>query len=341
LVPSFPSKTFPNHYTIATGLYPNKHGLVNNSFYDRTLDKSYAIGNKEARFNSDFYKGEPIWVTAQKQGVLTASYFWVGSDVPIQELQPNFWKQYDGSVALAERIDTIIKWLSLPYEERPRLIMAYYHEPDEIGHQFGPDDPRILGLVQQLDSLTGILYNHIRHLPNGDSINFILLSDHGMGNVIVGQNIVLMDYIPGDWPVRIEGGNPNFNIYTEKSYIDSVYSMLKNVNGMKVWKPSEVPVHLNYGLNPRVGDIIVVADSGWSVTRSKQEKDYSKGTHGYDILNTDMHAIFYASGPDFRKDYLKSSFQNIHIYALLAYLLRIEPTATDGNINAVKDMLVN
>lgn len=340
LIPSFPSKTFPNHYTIATGLYPDHHGLVNNSFYDRTLNMSYAIGNKNARFNPDFYGGEPIWITAQKQGVRTASYYWVGSDVLIQGLQPDIWKPYDGKVPFIERIDTIIKWLSLPYSERPELVMAYYHEPDEIGHQFGPEDSRTLSLVHELDSLTGILYERIRQLPNGDSINFIVVSDHGMSSISSERNTVLTDYIPEKWPVRFEGGNPNFNLYVEKNYVDLVYSSLKKAKGINVWKPAEVPGHLHYGSNPRVGDIIVVADSGWSVTEFAPDQMYTGGTHGYDIQNTDIHAIFYASGPDFKKGYFRPSFQNIHIYSLLAHLLKIRPVETDGSFDAVKDMLV-
>jgi len=340
LIPSFPSKTFPNHYTIATGLYPDHHGLVNNSFYDRTLNMSFAIGNKNARFNPDFYGGEPIWITAQKQGVRTASYYWVGSDVLIQGLQPDIWKPYDGKVPFIERIDTIIKWLSLPYSERPELVMAYYHEPDEIGHQFGPEDSRTLSLVHELDSLTGILYERIRQLPNGDSINFIVVSDHGMSSISSERNTVLTDYIPEKWPVRFEGGNPNFNLYVEKNYVDLVYSSLKKAKGINVWKPAEVPGHLHYGSNPRVGDIIVVADSGWSVTEFAPDQMYTGGTHGYDIQNTDIHAIFYASGPDFKKGYFRPSFQNIHIYSLLAHLLKIRPVETDGSFDAVKDMLV-
>jgi len=124
LIPSFPSKTFPNHYTIATGLVPDHHGLVNNSFYDTVLKKSYSIGNKDARFNPKFYGGEPIWVTAAKQGVLTASFYWVGSDVAVQGIQPDYWKHYDDKVSFATRIDIIIKWLSIPDEMRPKLIMA-------------------------------------------------------------------------------------------------------------------------------------------------------------------------------------------------------------------------
>jgi alkaline phosphatase D len=339
LIPSFPSKTFPNHYTIATGLYPDHHGLVNNSFFDREMNKSYAIVNKEARFNPDFYSGEPIWITAQNQGVKTASFYWVGSDVAIQGKHPDYWKMYDGSIPFMQRIDTIIKWLKMPEAQRPRLIMAYYHEPDGIGHNYGPDDPRTLKLVAELDSITGILYDRIKALPNGNCINFIVLSDHGMGPISSERNIALKDHIPGNWPVRMEGGNPNFNFYADGTYADSVYLALKPLKGISVYRPSEIPEHLNYGKNPRVGDVIVFADSAWSITFNKPKKQFTGGTHGYDIRNTDVHTIFYAAGPAFKQNYIHPSFQNIHIYPLLALLLGIMPAKTDGDLLQVVDML--
>ncbi len=339
LIPSFPSKTFPNHYTIATGLFPDHHGLVNNSFYDSVYDLSYAIGKSSARKNPAFYGGEPIWITAMKQGLKTASFFWVGSDVPIQGMHPDYWKMYDGKVPFSDRNDTIIKWLSLPDSLRPRLILAYYHEPDAIGHEFGPDHPETFRVVRTIDSLTGSLYDRIRKLADSDNINFIVVSDHGMGEISSERNIVLRDFIPESWPVKIEGGNPNFNLYAEGAWIDSAYLSLRKTKHLRVWKPSEVPGYLNYGSHYRTGNIIVVADSAWSVTLKKPGKPFTGGTHGYDFRNTDVHAIFYASGPAFKENYIHPSFQNIHIYPLLAHLLGISPAQTDGEFSQVETML--
>ena len=339
LIPSFPSKTFPNHYTIATGLVPDHHGIVNNSFYDPTLRKSFSIGKEEARLNPEFYGGEPIWNTAQEQGVKTASFYWPGSDVAIQGKHPDMWKEYDQDIPFIQRIDTIIKWLSLPPEQRPLLVMGYYHEPDESGHKYGPNDIRTFNIVHEMDSLTGILYKRIKQLPNGESINYIVVSDHGMGAISSDNNTVLRDFIPESWPVRIEGGNPNFNIYAEGVWIDSVYFSLHKAEHIRVWKPSEVPQYLSYGRNPRVGNIIVVADSAWSVSIQKPEKRFTGGTHGYDIHDTDIHAIFYAVGPAFKQNYIQPSFRNTDIYPLLAYLLGIKPAKTDGNIQEVINML--
>jgi alkaline phosphatase D len=339
LIPSFPSKTFPNHYTIATGLVPDHHGLVNNAFYDANLGRSFSIGNKDARFDPVFYGGEPIWITAQNQGVKTASFFWVGSDVSIKGKHPDIWKMYDQNVSFIQRIDTILKWLSLPIAQRPRLIMAYYHEPDGVGHDFGPDDSHTLKMVHELDSMTGILYQRISQLPEAGNINFIVVSDHGMGAISSERNTALTDYIPETWPVRIEGGNPNYNLYADGAWIDSVYFTLKKVKGLQIWKPEEVPPYLKYGSNKRTGDLIVVADSAWSITKNRPTKDFVGGTHGYDITNTDIHAIFYAIGPAFKQNYIHPSFQNTNIYPLLAYILGIKPAKTDGNLEEVITML--
>ena len=187
--------------------------------------------------------------------------------------------------------------------------------------------------------MTGILYSRIQKLPDGKNVNLIVVSDHGMGAISSERNIALRDYIPESWPVRIEGGNPNYNLYADKAWTDSAYFALKKVKGIKVWRPNEVPGYLNYGTNPRVGSIILVADSSWSISLSAPDKTFTGGTHGYDIRNTDIHAIFYATGPAFKRGYVQPSFPNTDIYPLLAFLLGIEPANTDGDFNHVIHML--
>ena len=339
LIPSFPTKTFPNHYTLATGLFPDHHGLVSNSFYDPVMNKYYSIGNAEARSDTSFYGGEPIWVTARNQGVPSASFFWVGSDVPIQGTHPDYFKKYNRSIPFADRIDTVLKWLSMPQDKRPQLIMAYYEEPDAVGHDFGPDSKETLAMVHELDSIIGDFYSRLKNLPNGNCINFIVLSDHGMGPTSTDRSINLRKYIPEFWPVKIVGGNPNYNLYAEGKWIDSIYNALQNVEHIKAWRSAEVPEYLCYGKNPRTGNIIVVADSAWSVTDHENDNYSTGGAHGYDFRNTDMHAIFYATGPSFKQGYHQPSFQNTNIYPLLANILGINPAKNDGDLNQVIEML--
>ena len=338
MIPSFPSKTFPNHYTMATGLVPDHHGIVNNSFYDPETQKVFSMGG-DGRFDPKFYGGEPIWITAQKQGVKTASFFWVGSDVAIQGRHPDYWKTYDGDVPYMNRIDTIVKWLQLPSDVRPALIMAYLEEPDGVGHDFGPNDPRTFEKVHYIDSLVGILNSKIQQLPNKEAINFIIVSDHGMGPITTENNITITELLPKAWNINIQGGNPFYNLYVEDEYLDSVYTLLKKTEHLKTWKPNEVPSYLNYGSNPKVGDIILVADSAWSLTMKKPRLFSNGGTHGYDIKNSDMHAIFYATGPSFKEKYVQDSFKNTDIYPLLAHILKIVPAENDGDLSEVSTML--
>jgi predicted AlkP superfamily pyrophosphatase or phosphodiesterase len=339
LIPSFPSKTFPNHYSLATGLVPDHHGLVNNSFLDEALGRPYSMNRVESRTDPVFYGGEPIWVTARFQGVRTASFFWVGSEVAIKGIHPDIWLPYDESVPFASRCDSVISWLRLPEDQRPRLIMAYYHEPDETGHENGPESPLTLQRVHELDSLTGLLYDRVRALPDGDSINFIVLSDHGMEQVSTSRNVSLRSYIPESWPVHFEGGNPVFNGYASPAWTDSVCLRLKGVPHIRVWRSGEIPAHLQYGSNPRTGSFLVLADSAWSVSLNPVTRQKEGGAHGYDIRNTDMHAIFYASGPAFRKGVQPAPFPNVDIYLILSRILGIKPAPCDGNPERITNLL--
>ena len=199
LQPSFPSKTFPNHYSMATGLYPDHHGIVQNSFYDPQMDAYYKIRDRQAVENGDFYGGEPIWVTAEKQGLRTASFYWVGSEAPVQGIHPTRWKVYDHHFPYAARVDTVIAWLKLPEKERPRLITWYYPEPDGVGHRFGPESPQVQAKVEYLDSLIGDFLGKLAQLPIADQVNVIVTSDHGMSRISGDKAIYFDDYLQPAW----------------------------------------------------------------------------------------------------------------------------------------------
>lgn len=183
MIPSFPTKTFPNHYTLATGLYPDHHGIINNNFYASELDGIYRIGDADMVTNPDAYFGEPIWVSAEKQGIRSASYFWVGSEADILGISPSYWYAYDESVPYPDRVDQVIRWLSKPPGERPGLVLLYFDEPDGIAHRYGPEHHETGKVVSYLDSVLGYLRSEIAALEHGDLVNLIVLSDHGMGPV--------------------------------------------------------------------------------------------------------------------------------------------------------------
>jgi len=338
LKPAFPTKTFPNHYSMATGLYPDHHGIVLNSFYDEEMNAYYRISDRDAVENPAFYSGEPIWTTAEKQGVKAASFYWVGSEAPTDGIYPSIWKRYDHDFPFGQRIDSVISWLKLPESKRPHLITWYMHEPDNYGHVYGPDSPEIVEMVEYLDSLIGIFISYINELPYSNEINIIVTSDHGMGNISKDRVVIFDDYIDRDWFEQIQGWNPNYVLKVKEGYLDSAYYALSSAAHIKCWKSSEVPERLHYGSNPRTNDLVVLADSSWTVEWSVRQDD-DLGAHGYDNDNTDMHGIFYAMGPAFKESYLHPTFENINLYPLITHILNIQPKATDGSVENIKGML--
>ena len=285
---SFPTKTFPNHYSMATGLYPDNHGIVLNSFFDPALNAHYNIMDRTTVEDPRFYGGEPIWVTAEKQGVVSASYFWVGSEAPVKGIQPTYWKKYDHDFPFHQRIDTVIYWLNLPDEIRPRLITFYMHEPDGVGHHEGPESQELYNTVVYLDSLVGVLIRKVNELPIASQVNILVTSDHGMGPISDDKRIILENHIEENWFDEIQGYNPNYVFGVKEEFRDTALKALLSVEHARVWEHGKLPSRLNYGNNPRTLDFIMVADSGWSIVMD-QEKRVGHGAHGYDNANKDMH----------------------------------------------------
>ncbi len=339
LIPSFPTKTFPNHYTIATGLYPDHHGIVLNSFYDPGMNAYYSLYDRESVQNGAFYGGEPIWVTAEKQGVRTASYFWVGSEAPVEGIRPSIWKEYNQNVPFEARVDSVIAWLRLPEDLRPRLITFYFHEPDSKGHRSGPGGPELGRTIEYLDSLVGDLATRLDKLEIADRIDLIVTSDHGMGPASPSRYTDLADYLKPGWIDVIQGYNPNYVVMAADGFYDSILTQLDKIPHVSGWISDSLPQRLAYGSNPRTLDFVFLADSAWSVGWQENADTSTYGAHGYDNMNRDMHTIFYAAGPDFKAGYSQPSFQNIHIYPLLAHILELVPADTDGDLEQVKSML--
>ncbi len=338
LVPCFPSKTFPNHYSMVTGLHPDHHGIVQNSFYDRKMDRFYFLSNREAVEDGRFYGGEPIWVTAENQGIKSASYFWVGSEAPAGGRQPSIWKKYEHNFPFEARIDSVISWLQLPERNRPRLVTFYMHEPDSKAHYLGPDNPELGKTIVYLDSLVGDLMNKLDKLEIASNINLIVTSDHGMGPVSPERYIDLSDYLDTTWVDIIIGYNPNYLVQAREGYYDSINNSLDLIPHVNAWPSNDVPERFVYGSNPRTMDFVFLADSAWSIGWKKKASK-SLGGHGFDNANTDMHGIFYASGPAFKPNYQHSRFSNTNLYPLIAHLLELDPAETDGDLNNVRSML--
>jgi predicted AlkP superfamily pyrophosphatase or phosphodiesterase len=339
MISSFPTNTFPNHYSIATGLYPDHHGLINNSFPAPDLGLYYRMGDRAAVENPAFYGGEPMWVTAEKQSVRAASFFWVGSEAPVAGKYPSYWKKYDGNITYEARIDSVIKWLGYPPEKRPELITLYFDEPDGTSHDFGPVSPETGKIVMHVDSLIGVLRLKLSALPYAKKINLILLSDHGMAAVSSEKYINLKTVVPNRMIASISGGNPVYLINPAEGKRDSVLLLLNSVKGMQAWKKSELPSKWHYGTNPRIPEIVVVADSSWSIGTRPDASSIKGGAHGYDNSNSDMFSIFYAAGPSFKKNFKFKELNNVDVYNLICRILDINPAKNDGNPANIKGML--
>lgn len=338
IIPSFPTKTFPNHYTMVTGLYPDHHGLVNNTYVDPVRKDTFRLGDRSKVEDEYYYGGEPLWVTAKKQGLKTASFFWVGSEAAIQGIRPDRWKRFDDRIPCGERMDTVLKWLGLPPDTRPDLITWYIEEPDGVAHHHGPFSIETEMMVEQLDSLVGIFLDRLEKLPGKDPINFILTSDHGMGETRPAKWINIMDYMDNSMADYILGYNPVIFIQPSTGMKDSIITLLSGIEHLEIYEKDKIPPHLHYGTNPRIAELVVVADSGWSIDTRDPVEGGPGGAHGYDYLNTDMHAIFYAMGPAFKKGYLTDKFYNIDIYPLICEILELEPAMVDGNLERVESM---
>lgn len=338
--PSFPSKTFPNHYTLATGLVPDHHGIIANTFLVRDTGKTFSLGDKEMRTNPKLFGGDPIWLTAKRQGVTTATIYWVGSDVPIKGDHATYWKNYldNPRLTFPQRADEIVRLLQLPETKRPHLIMAYFEEPDHSGHTYGPIHRETRKAIESLDSLLHTLWTRLQALPDvAGHVNLIVTGDHGMAWTDGERTIPVKKYLKDKWIHSVEGDLPA-NIYVKRpAMADSVVNALKGVPHLRVWKKNDIPAYLHYGSNPNVGDVLVLPDVGWLYT----DKEVGRGgSHGFDHTAADMQVCFRAIGPAFKTGYTKATtFRNVCIYPLLCHLLGVTPSPNDGSLTEVQDLL--
>ena len=339
--PCFPTVTFPNHYSMATGLYPENHGIVQNKFYDNDLNITYKISDRNTVMDGRFYGGEPIWATAEKQGIKTTCFYWVGSEAKIRGIQPTYWKPYENNIPFFQRIDTIVYWFQLNEKIRPHLVMFYLPEPDGISHDYGPISEETGNMVKTLDSLVWVLIKRVNDIPEiGKKINIIVVSDHGMAKITENKNINIDKIIKQQWIKGIYGYNPTYNIIANENCKDSIYRKLVKNKNIKVWKREDVPKRFHYNLNKRIGDIVILANNGWSIIRNKDDAP-NGGAHGYDNNNKEMHGILYALGPIFKKSKKIRTIENINLYPLIAEILQIKSAKNDGKLSKVKKLLLN
>ena len=340
LIPVFPTKTFPNHYSQVTGLLVENHGIISNSFPDDSLGGRFSYGPPDGSPNDErWWGGEPIWTTAEKQGKTAATMFWPGSEASINGIQPTKWKQYDGSVDNIARIDSVISWLDPEGEIDADLSTLYFSHVDSRGHSYGPNSPEVDRAVVNADSLLGYLWEKVDEAGLRDQLNVIVVSDHGMAELSEEKVIFLDNLIDLD-SVEMIDWSPVAMLRPDEGMRDEIYQALKqNEENYRVFLKEELPSEYGFTDHYRIPDIIMIADVSYSISSREffEERGIPAGMHGYDHQAPEMATIFIASGPAFNAGDIVPAFSSLHLYELMAHLLDLEPAENDGELLEILD----
>jgi len=341
MTPSFPSLTFPNHYSIVTGMYPAHHGLVDNTYFDKASGEEYRMGNKKMVGEGKWYGGTPLWVLAEKQKMLSASFYWVASEADIQNTRPTYYYVYNEKIDIATRIKAVKNWLSLPEEQRPHMITFYFPQVDHEAHTYGPNDAHVAEAVKFVDSSVNALQAELAtlHLP----INYIFVSDHGMTKVD-NEKTMSMPAAIDTAAFRVPWGDALIHLYAkDKAKIEPTYEALKKDTSISVYKLDETPNYWHYKTSDdkynRLGDLIVVPHLPKVFNFSTRKT--TPGKHGFDNHTTDMRATFMAWGPAFKTGLRIDDFENVNVYPLVAHILglKIDEKLIDGKLEILKKTL--
>ncbi len=342
MIPSFPSLTFPNHYTLVTGLYPSHHGIVNNYFYDPNRKAFYGMHDIEAVRNGSWYGGTPLWVLAEQEHMLTASMFWVGSEADIKGILPTYYYNFNDAIPMDHRIQVVVDWLKLPPEKRPHLITFYISQVDHAGHTYGPDAPGTAEAVRWVDSSIRKLTDAVKQ--TGLPVNFIFVSDHGMTNIDADDPLPLPDAVDTSKFI-IPRGSELIELYAKnKDDITTTYDNLKKEEkGFTAYLKTNMPLYLHYGEKDdwmnRIGDIILLPT--WPKAFNFSSRKLNPGSHGYDpSLVKDMFATFYSWGPAFKNHLEIPAFENVNVYPIVTSILGLNYTEKIDGTNKVAEEIL-
>jgi predicted AlkP superfamily pyrophosphatase or phosphodiesterase len=340
---AFPTLTFPNHYSIVTGLYPDHHGIVNNRFIDPVSGKQFVYNSPNTTSDPAWWGGEPLWVGAERQGKHAATMFWPGSEVAIGGVRPEHWMPFNGKTSPDARVDQGLAWLDLPPGQRPDFLTLYFEHVDHAGHDHGPDSDEVNAALGEIDAALGHLIEGLKQRGIYAATNIVIVSDHGM-TATSEDRVVVLDKVVDIHAVDVINAGILVGLAPKPGHETEVdHALLVPHDHMRCWKKSNVPARLHYGTNPRIPPLLCLADDGWLVGTQeyldRPNRHISKGEHGYDNADPQMRALFVAHGPAFKRALTVPEFDNVDIYPLLAKVLGIKPAANDGDFNTVKAML--
>jgi predicted AlkP superfamily pyrophosphatase or phosphodiesterase len=340
--PAFPTLTFPNHYTLVTGLYPDHHGIVNNRMVDPASGRQFVYKEPDTIADPAWWGGEPLWVSVEKQGRHAATMFWPGSDVAIEGVRPSLWLHFDKTMTSNQRVDQLLGWTDLAGSARPSFYTLYLEQVDHAGHDYGPDSPEVNAAMRDVDAALARLVAGLQARGVFAQTNIVIVSDHGMTATAPERQIYLDDLVNVDNAGIVTGGilagmNP------KPAEADAIAHVILAPHAhMHCWRKSEVPARLHYGTHPRIPALLCLADDGWIITThddAAKRTHFSLGEHGYDNDDPQMRALFVAHGPAFRAGLRIAEFDNVDVYPLLAHLLEITPEQNDGRFGDVREML--
>jgi predicted AlkP superfamily pyrophosphatase or phosphodiesterase len=346
LIPQFPSKTFPNHYTIVTGLSLAHHGIISNNMRDKDIPGEFSMSNRDVQNDPRWWGGEPIWNTAERQGRRSAAMFWPGSEAVIGGRRGTYWTPYDDDLPHGERVKRIIDWLKMPEEEQPSFLTLYFSDVDSAGHSRGPDSEDVKNAVMRVDTSLGDLIAGVRQLGMDDRVNYVIVSDHGMAALDPDRMIVLDDYIDVS-TAQVTDWAPVLGLSPKDGNVDRMYAALKDKHpALAIYKSGELPPEYGLRGHPRLPAIVGVAREGWFITSTREIDRWGEpnrhapgGTHGYDRNLRSMHGLFIANGPRIKTGVRVDEFENIHIYDFLCAVLGLQPAKNDGDPAVTRDML--
>ncbi len=340
---AFPTLTFPNHYTIVTGLYPDHHGIVNNRFVDPVSGRKFVYNDRKTTGDPTWWGGEPIWVSVEKQGKHASTLFWPGSDVDIAGVRPEHWLPFNGKMPPDARVDLALAWLDLPAGQRPDFLTLYFEQVDHAGHEAGPDSADVDHALREIDAALGRLIAGLKQRGIFDTANIVVVSDHGM-TATSEDRIVVLDKIVNMQDVDLVNAGILAGLAPKPGHEAEVnHALLTPHEHMRCWKKSDVPVRLHYGTNARIPPLLCLADDGWIIDTQeyldRPNHHTSHGEHGYDNADPKMGALFVAHGPAFKSGLVVPEFDNVDVYPLLTRILGIKPEPNDGNFADVAGML--
>ena len=344
LVPAFPSLTFPSHYSIATGLTPGRHGIVANRFLDPATGRRFSLRDRETVEDGWWYGGEPIWVTAESQGMVTSAFYFVGTEADVRGVRPSDWRPFDMDVPGEVRVDQVLEWLAAPPATRPHLVTLYLGQVDRAGHQHGPDSLETAAAVAEVDALVGRLLAGIDRLSETEPVYVVVVSDHGMMSYVEEPPRFVIDDVVDMEGIRTGVGGPVMFLYLDDpARAPAIGDALNEAwSHGRAWLSEETPAAWGVAGNPRFGDVILTADPGHAVVAGwLRDARLPVGSHGWSSDTPEMHGIFLAVGPGFPAGRVLPPVDVVDVYPLLARLLGLDPAADlDGSPAALADRLL-